>query len=75
LSAQAKQQQQQQHRDGADKSGSIGTSLSSSEPAGVLAVEEVEACSDDAYPHLLPKVQVPFITKPGETPRRVQIQR
>lgn len=25
--------------------------------------------------HLLPKVMVPFLTQPGETPRKVQIQR
>jgi hypothetical protein len=72
LLSQAKQQQQKQP--GVDKAQSIGTDVgtSSSSPA---ADQEVEASSDDSYPHLLPKVQVPFSTKLGETPRRVQIQR
>lgn len=71
LLSQAKQRQQ---HPGVDKAQSIGTDAStpSSSPA---ADRELEACSDDSYPHLLPKVQVPFTTKPGETPRRVQIQR
>lgn len=37
------------------------------------AVEEVDC--DTSHPHLVPKVMVPFNTKPGETPRKVQIQR
>lgn len=60
----------------------IGTSVSSQAAAAATAAAtaadaELDAVgSDDSqHPHLLPKVQVPFITKPGETPRRVQIQR
>jgi hypothetical protein len=35
-----------------------------------------EADSDDTcHAHLLPKVFVPYVTKPGDTPRKVQIQR
>jgi hypothetical protein len=59
----------------AEEKQTIGTSLSSSSPAPNPAAEEVEASGEDSYPHLLPKVQVPFTTKPGETPRRVLIQR
>ncbi|GAX80571.1 hypothetical protein CEUSTIGMA_g8008.t1 [Chlamydomonas eustigma] len=34
-----------------------------------------EMLEDAADSHLLPKVMVPFETRPGETPRKVQIQR
>lgn len=38
------------------------------------AAEEVES-DEFTHAHLLPKVMVPYITKPGDTPREVQIQR
>lgn len=43
-------------------------------PQVPLAPED-ESLDDAAAAHLLPKVLVPFQTKPGETPRKVQIQR
>lgn len=69
---QGKQQPDQRQAGGAEPG--IGASVSSPTSATPVA-EEFEACSDDSHPHLLPKVQVPFSTKSGETPRRVQIQR
>lgn len=37
-------------------------------------VEEADG-DDSCHAHLLPKVFVPFVTKPGDAPRKVQIQR
>eukprot|EP00878_Enallax_costatus_P016966 GHUV01017809.1.p1 GENE.GHUV01017809.1~~GHUV01017809.1.p1 ORF type:complete len:1283 (+),score=439.89 GHUV01017809.1:87-3935(+) len=59
---QAKQVQQHQPVQEDASTTSIGT-----------PVDEVD--NGASYPHLLPKVMVPFSTKPGETPRKVQIQR
>lgn len=60
---QVKEQKQQQHQVRAEGSDtSIG-----------VEVEDVD--HDATYPHMLPKVMVPFIAKPGQTPRKVQIQR
>ncbi len=38
-----------------------------------VVVESNEDLTKDS--HLMPKVMVPFETRPGETPRKVQIQR
>jgi len=31
--------------------------------------------SSSSFPHMLPKVMVPFVTKPNDTPRDVEVQR
>ncbi|MEW5308986.1 MAG: hypothetical protein WDW38_000903 [Sanguina aurantia] len=42
------------------------------QPSNVEGVVEVD---EAGIAHLLPKVMVPFLTRPGETPRKVQISR
>jgi len=43
-------------------------------PQALFGTQDGMAMDEDAL-HLLPKVMAPYETKPGETPRRVQIQR
>ncbi|GMH32802.1 hypothetical protein BSKO_00636 [Bryopsis sp. KO-2023] len=38
-------------------------------------IDQHAATSEKGTEHLLPKVMVPYVTAPGETPRKVQIQR
>lgn len=38
-------------------------------------LDALELADEQTMSHLLPKVMVPYITRPGEIPRRVQIQR
>ncbi|KAF6265909.1 dynein heavy chain 2 [Scenedesmus sp. NREL 46B-D3] len=60
------QEQQQQQQQGVQVDASSKSISSTVEEA-----DNDEAC----HAHLLPKVFVPFVTKPGDTPRQVQIQR
>ncbi|WIA11828.1 hypothetical protein OEZ85_011917 [Tetradesmus obliquus] len=61
------QQQQQQQQ-------SQGVQVDASSRSISSTVEEADG-DDSCHAHLLPKVFVPFVTKPGDTPRKVQIQR
>jgi len=66
----------QQHPDtGKQSKAEVTSETIGSRPEAAVAAEEVDAVNDDSCPHLLPKVWVAYDTKPGETPRRVQIQR